>query len=429
MGSRFTEVGRMIEIILPKQGLQMTEGTITRWLVEEGGRVAYDQPLFEMETDKVAMEVNAKAAGILLKIVRQKGETVPVSEVIGYIGEPGEASVPAVWAPATSQTQIAAQIQDAAPMQGATPAPAAGIQTPVLPASTGMQIAKPAGRPEENRIFITPRARAHAEEAGVNICNIRGTGGEGLIIERDVLNIIQNAALPDQSISSPAGTTGRILPFSGMRKTVAQRMMTSLHGMAQANHRIKVDMSGVVKLREELKNGGLSVSYTDILVKAVAKALKLHPEMNAELTDQGIWLKDEVNIGIAVALEQGLVVPVLRNADQKSLAGISQDVRELIEKARNGKLSPEDMTGGTFTVTNLGMYDLDSFTAIINPPESAILAVGKIDRVPVVAEGEVVIRPVCCLSLTYDHRIIDGAPAARFLQQIKQLLQHPLLML
>ncbi len=223
--------------------------------------------------------------------------------------------------------------------------------------------------------------------------------------------------------------SGKIIPFTGMRKVISDKVMQSIHGMAQANHKIKVDMSEIVRFREILKVSNIKVTFTDILVKIVSKALLEFPIINSSLTDEGILLNDYVNMGVAVAIENGLILPVIKNVELLTLEEISMVSAELINKAKKGGLKPNEYTGGTFTITNLGMFDIDEFTAIINPPESAILAIGKIDRIPVVEGDNIVIRPVMMLSLTYDHRLIDGAPAALFLQRVKQIMQNPYLLI
>jgi pyruvate dehydrogenase E2 component (dihydrolipoamide acetyltransferase) len=220
-----------------------------------------------------------------------------------------------------------------------------------------------------------------------------------------------------------------IIPFTGMRKVIADRMMQSLQGMAQANHRMKVDMTELVRFREKLKEAEVKVSFTDIFVKVVSRALLNFPLANASLTDSGIVVRDYVNMGVAVAVANGLIVPVIKDADLMTLPEIATISAELIVKAKNGQLQPDDYIGGTFTITNLGMFDIDEFTAIINPPESAILAIGKINQTPVAVDGAVVMRPIMALSLTYDHRVIDGAPAAQFLQRVKQIMQNPYLLI
>ncbi len=455
----------MNTIIMPKQGLQMTEGIITHWLKKEGDTVVLDEPLFEMETDKLTIEIGSSAAGTLLKIVRAEGDTVPITETIAYIGEAGE-KVPELASEAVSEAQV-------------EPSITASSQVNAPTSTTNVR------RAPGERIFITPRAKTAAADNRLDYAAVAGHGPEGLIIERDVLDFL--ARNPQTSVSGttaqqrvtpvanrlaeiggvdlgqvpgsgphgkimkadvlaatpvkvpaaandPANATGAAkeptyLPYSGMRKVIGDRMSQSLHEMAQANHRMKVDMTEMIRFRESLKANDIKVSYTDILVRIAARALMDFPILNASLLKDKIVLHPTANIGLAVALDNGLIVPVVRNAEQKTLAQISADATQLISKAKSNQLTADDYTGGTFTITNLGMFDIDEFTAVINPPESAILAVGKIDRVPVVEGDAVVIRPIMVLSLTYDHRIIDGAPAAKFLQRMKQLMQNPYLLI
>lgn len=436
------------QVIMPKQGLQMTEGLITRWLAQENEPVHEGSPLFEMETDKLTIEINAPASGTLLKILKQEGETVPVAEVIAWIGQPDEAIETAELAGVTPTEEDSGQ-------------PSKGVGMPVA----ATEHAQPP-MPQGERVFASPRARTRAGEKGIDLRALQGSGPDGLIIERDVAQlsavkatplaakIAEQAGIPIRSICgtgprgkimrsdveaavSQAGTTpaarqpvaGRLLPFSGVRKTIATRMLHSTQEMAQANHRMKVDMTEIIRMREKLKQDDRPVSYTDLLVKAVAVALKDFPILNATLTPEGILLLDAVHVGIAVSIGNGLVVPVIRDADCLSIREISACSADLIDKARNNRLIPEDYSGGTFTVTNLGMFDVDEFTAIINPPECAILAVGKIEKTPVVRDDAVVIRPIMTMSLTYDHRVVDGAPAAQFLQRVKQILQNPYLLI
>jgi pyruvate dehydrogenase E2 component (dihydrolipoamide acetyltransferase) len=430
------------QVIMPKQGLQMTEGLITHWLVRENEPVKEGTPLFEMETDKLTIEIMAPATGTLLKILRQEGDVVPVAEVIALIGQPGEA---------IGEPAVLVQEQQPQPEH-------------------------------KERIFTSPRARMRAEEKEVDLQSIAGSGPEGLIIERDVLQaaaalapkvtratplaarIAGQAGIPIDTVSGTgprgkvmradveaaadagsaapasaiqaeqagqpeAAEPGKLIPFSGIRKIIANRMLQSVQEMAQANHRMNVDMSEIIRLREQLKAVDRPVSFTDLVVKVVAVSLREFSMLNATVTPQGILLQDNVHIGVAVAIPAGLVVPVIRHADRLSVHQIATKSAELIEKARTGKLVPDDYSGGTFTVTNLGMYDIDSFTAIINPPECAILAIGKIEKTPVVRDDTVMIRPIMTMSLTYDHRVVDGALAAQFLQRIKQILQNPWLLI
>lgn len=440
------------KVIIPKLGLQMTEGTITRWLIAEGDKVEAGEPLFEMETDKTTLEIEANVSGTLMKIIRDVREVVPITEIIAIIGEPGEDI--SVFFP---KDILANSVKTSG-----------GVEQN---ADNHMESEEAKGSKDEvERIFITPRAKMVALDKGLSYLNIEGTGPKGLIIERDVLNYArQMAAVPKatplaakvakqnevellevkgsgirgkivkadieavvetrKSKTMVETRSGKIIPFTGMRKVISDKMMQSIHGMAQANHKIKVDMSEIIRFREILKVSNIKVTFTDILVKIVSKALLEFPIINSSLTDEGILLNDYVNMGIAVAIENGLIVPVIKNVELLTLEEISIVSAELINQAKKGGLKPNEYTGGTFTITNLGMFDIDEFTAIINPPESAILAIGKIDSIPVVEGDNIVIRPVMMLSLTYDHRLIDGAPAALFLQRVKQIMQNPYLLI
>lgn len=431
-------------VIMPKQGLQMTEGKITQWLVAEGGRVAAGEPLFEMETDKLSITIDAPADGVLLKILHGEGDEVPITVPVAIIGEPNED----ISALLNIDSDISPVPESGLnEVKGDKPEPAGDA------AGTGL------------KAFASPRARMVAEQKGIDISQISGSGPEGLVIERDVLALAsaaQSKAAPlaggsawvkEEDLKAVDGTGPhgkteaadvlapiaaraqdrarsvargeKLLTFTGMRKTIAARMKESLLEMAQANHRITVDMTEAVKLREQFKAANIKVSYNDIVMRCTAKALTEYPIVNSSWSEQGILLKEYVNIGMAVAVGSGLIVPVIKDIDLMTLPEIAARSRELAEKAREGKLLPEEYTGGTFTVSNLGMFDIDSFTAIINPPEAAILAVGRLARQPVVIDDEISIRPVMQLSLTYDHRIVDGAPAAQFLRRIKMLLETP----
>ncbi|HHU33137.1 MAG TPA: 2-oxo acid dehydrogenase subunit E2 [Clostridia bacterium] len=410
------------KVIMPKQGLQMTEGTITGWYAEEGDTVTEGQPLFEIETDKLTITIDANYSGTLLKILRREGDVVSVAETIAIIGEPGEDYGDLLKdiensevSSETSESKLTEEVAAKQETNGAS----------------------------SKKVLSTPRAKLKAEELGVDLAVVSGTGPEGLVTEKDVLAYAQaeqetvkqeESCPPDvsqhafQVQSELKGSDGRekIIPLTTMRKIVAQRMHESLHTMAQATHRITVDMTQAVELRGQLKEQKVKVSYNDIIIRCVAKALTEYPMLNASFTDSAIVEKNYVNIGLAVALPGGLVVPVIKDANLKTLLEIAADSVELIQKAKEGKLQEEDCTGGTFTVTNLGMYDIDSFTAIINPPEVGILAVGKISkRVVVGKEDNLEIKPIMELTLTYDHRAVDGAPAAEFLRRIKELLEYP----
>jgi len=439
------------KIIMPKQGLQMTEGTIIKWLAKEGDKVVKDEPLFEMETDKLTITIDAMEGGTLLKIVRGEGETVPITETIAIVGEPGE--------DISALLDIAPA---AAPVATEAPATVAAASTPVAPAAAPVTAA-----PTDGRVFISPRAKMVAEEKGIDYKAINGTGTDGMIVERDVLAYAASApaitplakkvaeiggvdtaavagtgaagkivkedilkAIEAKKAGAAGGRKGTVVPFKGMRKVIADRMLESQRTNAQTSHRISVDMSEATRLREAYKKADKKVSFNDIVSLAVCRALLDFPAMNSEITAEGILQKDFVNLGIAVAVDNGLIVPVIKDADLMSLEQISLMTKELADKAKNGKLQPSEYKGGSFTISNLGMFGLDSFVAIINPPEAGILAVGRIAKQAVVtSEDEIVIRPMMELTLSYDHRIVDGAPAAQFLAWVKQYLEQPYLML
>ena len=448
-------------IIMPKQGLLMEEGTITKWLAKEGEQTTEGAPLFEMETDKLTITMDSTATGTVLKILHPEGDTVPITQPIAIVGQPGE-----------DISGLLGGAEEAAPVEE-VPAPAAA-PAEAAPAASAVH------REPGERVFSTPRARLRAEENGVAVADVAGSGPEGLVIERDVLGYVAGkpavtplaanvakaqgvdlsgiqgtgpngkittadlpgsapaaapaaeAAAPAASVQATRGThTERM---SGMRKAISRNMLASKTTNAQTNHRISVDMTAAIALRNQYKALGIKVSYNDIIVRACAKALTDMPIVNASVDGDNILYHDYVNVGTAVSVPGGLIVPVIKDADIIGLSGIAAQSAQLIEKARDGKLTDADYHGGTFTVSSLGMFDLDDFVAIINPPESAILAVGKIAKTPVVvtnAEGEdeIVIKSMCNLCLSYDHRIIDGAEGAKFLQKVKNYLQTPVLLI
>ncbi len=387
-------------IIMPKQGLQMTEGMISTWLIEEGQPVKEGEPLFEMETDKLAITIDATVSGTLLKILAEEGEIIPVADPIAVIGDPGE----------DYEAILAGGGTQAPPAEAPEPVPAA---EDAPPAATAPSAASAAAPPEAARVFASPRAKTRAAERGIDYRRVPGSGPLGMVVERDILNAKAGAAEEHQ------------IPISGMRRIIAQRMLESLNTLAQANHRLTVDMTAAVALRKQLQAADIKVSYNDIVIRCTTKALTEFPMMNSTMDDQFITTKDYVNIGMAVATDNGLLVPVIRDADLMTLPEIASVSKDLASRTKENKLSPDELSGGTFTISNLGMFDIESFTAIINKPEAGILAVGKMEKKPVVQDDEIVIRPLMQLSLTYDHRIVDGAPAALFLRRIKQLLEAP----
>ncbi len=414
-------------VIMPSLGLTMTEGTVIQWFAGEGDQVVKGQPLFEVMTDKAVLVVESPASGILASILVGAGQVAPVAATIGVIVQPGE--------------EVAA--------------PTGEVLPPV---------------PKADRVFASPRAKKLAKEQGIPLDQLVGTGPGGRIVARDVLHaaptiratplaarvaaassinlnqvtgtgvhgkvtradVMEALRIKEESVIPPPST--KSIPMAGIRKIIAERMSYSKQVAPHVTLTTEADMTEIVKLHHLLspvveEASGKPLTYSEILVKVVARALVEHPEMNATLQADSIQLLSEVHVGLAAAVDHGLVVPVIHYAHTKTLTEIAVIVKSLLEKARKGKLLPGEMTGGTFTVSNLGMYEIDAFTPIINPPETGILGVGRIMEKPVVKNGAIVACPVVTLSLSFDHRVIDGAPAARFLQKIKRLLENPLLLL
>lgn len=437
------------KIIMPKQGLQMTEGTITKWLVKEGDKVEIGQPLFEMETDKNTIQIDSTAAGEVLKLVAKEDETVPITETIAIVGKKGEDFADLLPKKEEKKPEPAhAPVVPTAPAVKVAPAaPAAPAADDVTPIAL-----------EGGRIFVTPRAKMTAERKNLDYKTVKGTGPSGLIIERDILAAAAVKASPvakaiaarkGVSVTTVTGTgengkivkhdilsgdanlarEDKVIPISGMRKVIADNMMNSVQSMAHAYHKVAVDMSQAKLIRAAFKKAEKKVSFNDIIIMALGRALQEHPRMNALVEDGKITEKGSVNIGIAVAVDNGLIVPTVRDVQNMTLGEIHDESARLIAKTKAGGLKKEDYSGGTFTVSNLGMFGIDEFTAIVNPPQVGILAVGAMTDTPVVRDGQIVVRPMMNLVLTYDHRVIDGAPAAQFLSRLKELLENPYLMI
>jgi len=362
----------------------MKEGTVVQWFKKEGESVQKGEPLVEVLSEKVTYDVEAPESGILRRILVAEGSNVSIDQAIGIIAELGE---PLTETAATAQVFPSKIERPARPQQEIE----AETQT-------------------EDRILASPAARRLARELGVDLAQVKGTGPEGRIVEDDVKRLAEQPL--------PLPRVREVVPLVGIRKTTAERLSFSARTAPHSTITMEVNMTNAVKIHEET-----AVSYTDLLIKAVATALRDHPFLNATLENEQIKVFEDINVGFAVATEKGLVVPVVHNAAQKTVDEIAAKVKELVEKAKQGKLSKEDLTGGTFTITNLGMYGVDVFIPIINPPETAILGVGRIAEKLTLVDNQVKIKPVMQLSLSYDHRIVDGAPAAQFLQKVKQVLE------
>jgi pyruvate dehydrogenase E2 component (dihydrolipoamide acetyltransferase) len=391
------------EVILPRLGQGMESGTIVRWLKSEGEAVEKGEPLFELDTDKVTQEVEAEAAGVLLKIAIAEGE-VPVGQTVAFIGAEGE-DVPKV-APAEAPKQ---------PEREPDPAPAPESLSAEQPSATS-----------NGRLKASPLARRLARERGIDLATIRGTGPEGRIVAEDVERAeAGGVSAPAPAAPVPAGEVERV-PVSKIRKTIARRL-TEAWQIPVFQLQTSADMTRanalVAKLRE--RDPDVHVTVTDVLTKVCGQALMRHREVNAEWTDEAILRHPSANVGLAVAAPQGLVVPVIRSAERLSLTEIARVRADLVGRARENKLRAEDLDGGTFTISNLGMYAVERFTAVLNPPQAAIVAVGATEERVVPVGAETAVRPMVTLTCTFDHRAVDGAPAAAFLQTVKESLEDP----
>ena len=376
-----------VEVVMPKFGLTMQEGIIRQWFKEEGEPITEGEPLFEVETEKVLTEVPAPATGQVAKRLFPPESTVACAEVVAVIAVAGED-------PAAIAAQYVARAAEPLPAPARASNPTAVVPMKAAP--------------------VTPAARKLAKEHGIDLAILRGTGPGGRITHEDVEVAIERAAAVPKT---PAAQLLR-----GMRKAIAEHMFESLRSTAQLTITTEADVSALVERRERLKSE-FPFTYTDLLIEAVARALQEHPQLNATAREGALQPQAEIHVGVAVALREGLIVPVIRNADRKSLRQIAEESRALADKAQAGAPSVDDVSGGTFTVSNLGAYGVDAFTPILHTPQIAILGVGRIVEKPAVHEGKIVPRFMMMLSLTFDHRFIDGAPAAAFLQSVVKHLQ------
>ena len=465
-------------VTMPMLGLTMEEGTVAEWLKREGESVQMDEPLLTVEMDKGTVEVPSPASGVLTRIVVQPGQTVPVKALIAEIGVKGEA--PSAGAAPLAVGEVAAP---SAAGEARPPAPsAAGEARPPAPSAAltpGLSLS------HTERVFASPRARMRARELDVDLASIRGTGPNGRIVEEDILLASQQAPTEERVLATPlarrlalehgvlisevqgTGPGGRITqddvlraaearqptplpleegypgapaapgegpvhPLSRVRRITAERMARSARAVARVTLTLEADFSEAAHFRQQLQPefarlGVPKLPWDAIIARAAGLALQEHPAVNAQWVEgQGLQRAEAVHVGVAVALDpEGLVVPVLRDAHSRSLRELAADLLGLVERAQAGRLTPDEMQGGTFTITNLGQYRVDAFTPIINPPETAILGVGRIAPKPAVVDGGVEPRTQCTLSLSFDHRVVDGAPAAAFLARLAELLERP----
>jgi pyruvate dehydrogenase E2 component (dihydrolipoamide acetyltransferase) len=420
------------EVIMPKVDMDQETGTLVEWLKQEGDAVKKGEPLFVILTSKAAIEIEAPETGILRGVTAKKDDVVPVTEVIAYIVSPDEKfEAPAAKTEPTATPVVAVS-------------PVAVEQTK----SETSQTVIVAG--DASQVRATPLARAIAREKGLDLTTVSGRGSRGRIYKADVLSALEKGAgtvvskpgvvtgaaagVPALQIPLPSARIRERIPMKGIRTVIAQRLSYSWSTIPHIYETVAINMEEVVRLRERVntviqEQTGLKVSYTAILALAVSRLLPKHPFLNSSFTGEEIIVWDDVNLGIATSLEDYLIVPVVRSAQEKNLESLVKEMNRLLDAARSKRMEPADMSGSTFTITNLGMFGIESFTAIINPPETAILAVGKMTDTPVVINGQVVIRPMMSLTLAVDHRVNDGARAARFLTELKATLENPYLLI
>jgi pyruvate dehydrogenase E2 component (dihydrolipoamide acetyltransferase) len=425
-------------VVMPKLSDTMEEGKILRWLKKEGDKVETGQSLAEVETDKATVEMEAYTNGTIRKLIAKEGDTIPIGALIAVIGSPDEdissllEAAPAA-APAPAP---AAEAPRQAEAQRPSPAPARRAAPAAQPAPAARRGPAPAPQPEargaEGRgLRASPLALRMAADAGIDIGSLQGTGPQGRIIRRDIEAAIDQARsaaapAPAPAAAAPAGEVQEV-ELSSMRRTIAKRLVQSKAPVPHFYLTVDVRMERAWEAYRALRDENYPVSLNDVVVKATASALRRHPEINASFAGDHVKQYTRVHIGMAVALEDGLITPVIRDADTKSLLDIAQEARELAERARARRLQPHEYTGGTFSISNLGMMGIEEFSAIINPPEAAILAVGAVREIPVAEDGKVTIGRRMKLTLSVDHRVADGAQGARFLQTLTRMLENPLL--
>ena len=437
------------QVIMPKLSPTMEEGQLSRWLKKEGDKVSMGEPLAEIDTDKATMEMQALGSGVLRKILIQEGESAPLGQLIAIIGEPDE-DISALTAQASS-SQLPKAAAPAGPAKepnepGPGPTAVAEAAAPRVASGNGSQEAAQPENASSGRLIVSPLAARMAAESGIDLRSVSGSGPGGRIIKRDVEELISGSkstgtavqapprhlraveASPFQKSATAQASAYRDEPASEMRRTIAKRLVTSLGPVPHFFLTTEIEMDRAAEMRKGINelDPDLKITINDIIIKVAAAALMQHPQVNASFQDKVVRYYEHADIGVAVAIEEGLITPIVRAADQKSLSEIAVEVRDLAERARHRKLRPEEYLGASFSVSNLGMFGIDEFTAIINPPEAAILAIGAMSPKPVVRNNELVIRQMMRVTMSCDHRVVDGATGAKFLQTFKKILENPL---
>ena len=449
----------MIDVVMPQMGESIVEGTLTKWLKKAGEHVERDEPLFEISTDKVDTEIPAPAAGVLKEVLVEEGKTVAISTVVGRIDEAGgngaSAPAPAAKPAEAAPAQPLAQTPAAPTQQAAKPAPQSPAPAPATPPKQEAPAAQPSAAAEETGL-LSPLVKKMAREYGIDLKQVKGTGAGGRISKQDVEAYMsaqgaRTMAQPTPAQAAPAQPAGstavvpaapatpampraeaprtRIEPMSVMRAKIAEHMVMSKRTSAHVTTVHKTDMTKVAKLRERHKADfqqryGYSLTFLPFVIAATVEALHDYPILNASIEGNNIIYHNEINIGIAVALENGLIVPVIRNADEKNVLGLQRSIVDLSGRARSRQLRPDEVQGGTFSITNFGTFGSVFATPIINQPQVAILGVGTVEKVPVVVDDAIAIRSIAYLALTFDHRIIDGALADQFTGKVKNVLEN-----
>jgi pyruvate dehydrogenase E2 component (dihydrolipoamide acetyltransferase) len=407
------------QVTLPRLGQGMESGTIVRWLKSEGDRVEKGEPLYELDTEKVTQEVEADASGVLLRILAEEGAEIEVGKAVAVIGEEGED-----YSSFESDDSKDEEEQPTEAVSESEDGRSEEVETPSTPEPQVSESIEDGGR-----VKASPLARRIARERGVELSGISGTGPEGRIVAEDVERAEKTPA-PAVAPARAEAAAGEVevIPLTGMRKTIARRMTEAWQAPA-FQIAMTADMTVAIRLREALvertEEGGAKPTYSDILTKVCAVALMRHRAVNALFAGDEIHLQPTADVGIAVAVPNGLLVPVLRSCETKTIPQLAVERADLVARTRDGKLRQEDLEGGTFTISNLGMYGVERFVAVLNPPQAAILAVGAIEERAVVSDGELAVRPVMELTLSCDHRSVDGASASDFLRTVKQLLEEP----
>src|SRR5258705_7504443 len=444
------------QVIMPKLSPTMEEGQLSRWLKKEGDKVSMGEPLAEIDTDKATMEMQALGSGVLRKILIQEGESAPLGQLTTVIGEAEEDIAALPVEPSSSQLRKAAAApagptkEPNEPGPGPTVVPEAAARVAGdasgNASGNGSQEAAQPENASSGRLIVSPLAARMAAESGIDLRSVSGSGPGGRIIKRDVEQLISGSkstttaaqapprhlraveTSPFQKSATAQASAYRDEPASEVRRTIAKRLVTSLGPVPHFFLTTEIEMDRAAEMRKGINelDPDLKISINDIIIKIAAAALMQHPQVNASFQDKVVRYYEHADIGVAGAIEEGLITPIVRVADKKSLSEIAVEVRDLAERARHRKLRPEEYLGASFSVSNLGMFVIDEFTAIINPPEAAILAIGAMSQKPVVRDSELVIRQIMRVAMSCDHRVVDGATGSKFLQTFKKILENPL---